>query len=429
MNYQARRRTLASKLPTNALAIIPAATEKVRNGDSHYRFRQASEFYYLTGFNEPDATLIISSRGESILFNRPRNLIEERWVGPRLGQEGAVAILAVDDAFSNDERESRLPELFLDHHAIYYPMGCDASVEAMIHKAWRVAKGKARRAQAVPQVFADLTPVLGEMRLIKDEAEIQCMREAAKLSIAAHEQLMRLSKDAQYEYELEAEFIYLLGRSGCREMAYDAIVAGGPRACTLHYTANNQALTPGELLLVDAGAEVQHYAADITRTYPINGTFSQEQRLIYELVWRAQKKGMASVRPGAAWDGIQKAVVQELTTGLVELGLLRGTVDDLIAVGAYQPFYMHNASHWLGLDVHDAGAYIQDGVPRVLKPGMTLTMEPGLYIASDCELVDEKWRGIGVRIEDDLLVTEDGYENLTKALVVSPDDVEELVRG
>ncbi len=429
MNYQARRHALAKRLPSNSLAIIPAATEKLRNGDSHYRFRQASDFYYLSGFNEPEATLVITSDGESMLFNRPKNPVEERWVGARLGQEAALTTLGIDAAFSNEELYTRLPELVLDKHGIYYPMGCDEALEACLHEAWRIAKGKARRVQSPPEVFANLTPILGEMRLIKEDAEIQCMKEAAKVSIAAHERLMRVCKDAQHEYELEAEFIYFLGRSGCRDMAYDAIVAGGARACTLHYTANNQALTPGELLLVDAGAEVRHYAADVTRTYPINGTFSTEQRLIYELVWRAQKKGMDCVQPDVPWDGIQKAVVHELTTGLVELGLLSGAVDDLIAEGAYQFFYMHTASHWLGLDVHDAGAYMQSGAPRLLKPGMTLTVEPGIYIASDCELVDEKWRGIGVRIEDDLLVTETGHENLTEALVVSPDDVEGLVRG
>ena len=278
-------------------------------------------------------------------------------------------------------------------------------------------------------VFSDLTPVLGELRLIKDASEIQAMREAARISVAAHERVMQAAPNAQYEYELEAEFIYALGQAGCREMAYDAIVAGGSRACTLHYTMNNQALQAGELLLIDAGAEVNGYASDITRTYPINGVFSTEQRLIYELVLRAQAAGIACVKPNAPWASIQTAVVETLTAGLVELGLLHGDIDTLIADKAYALFYMHSAGHWLGLDVHDVGSYQVEGVSRLLQPGMALTVEPGLYIAADCEQVDKKWRGIGIRIEDDILVTRTGHENLTEALIKKPDDLERFVRG
>ena len=325
--------------------------------------------------------------------------------------------------------ETRLPELLLDKQAVYYPMGRDVKQEMILREAWDVAKGKARRVQMTPEIFADITPMLGELRLIKDVEEIQLMREAARISIAAHEQVMRAARKAKNEYELEAEFVYALGQAGCRDMAYDAIVAGGARACTLHYTANNQALKSGELLLVDAGAEVGNYAADITRTYPVNGEFSTEQRLIYDLVWCAQKAGIACVKPNAPWNSIQATVVNELTHGLVELGLLQGDIETLISEGAYKTFYMHTAGHWLGLDVHDVGLYQQNGTSRLLQPGMALTVEPGIYIAKDCEAVDGKWRGIGIRIEDDLLVTRDGHESLTGALAVSPDDLEGLVRG
>jgi Xaa-Pro aminopeptidase len=429
MDYQARRHALARLLPTHAIAIIPAASEVIRNGDSHYRFRQASDFYYLTGFNEPDAVLLITSgeQSESILFNRPNDLVAERWMGPRLGLDDAVKMLLVDSAFSIDALTTHLPELLLDKHAVYYPMGCPAGYDVILREAWATAKGKAHRLQTMPDMFADITPILGELRLIKDASEIQCMREAARISVVAHARVMRAAQTADYEYALEAEFIYALGQAGCRDMAYDAIVAGGARACTLHYTANNQKLNRGELLLIDAGAEVGHYAADITRTYPINGRFNTEQRLIYELVLRAQKAGMACVKPGAPWDGIQEAVVRELTSGLVSYGLLKGEIDTLIAEGAYKVFYMHSAGHWLGLDVHDAGVYQQNGASRLLQPGMALTVEPGLYISEDCEQVDEKWRGIGVRIEDDLLVTADGYEQLTEALLVDPDDLEHFL--
>ncbi|MDX2346164.1 MAG: aminopeptidase P N-terminal domain-containing protein [Legionella sp.] len=431
MDYQARRHALAKKLSPNSIAIIPAASESLRNGDSHYRFRQASDFYYLTGFNEPDAILLITSgdKSESILFNLPNDAVAERWLGPRLGQNAAVKTLLVDAAFSIDAFKTRLPEFLLNKHAVYYPTGRDAKYNFLLQDAWRTANSKASRVQTTPEIFADITPVLGELRLIKDDLEIKHMREAAQVSIAAHEQVMRAASTATYEYELEAEFIYALGKAGCRDMAYDAIVAGGARACTLHYTDNNQKLKSGELLLIDAGAEVGHYAADITRTYPINGKFSTEQRLIYELVWEAQKAGMACVKPNAAWDSIQAAVVHTLTSGLVALGLLQGDVETLISEHAYKAFYMHSAGHWLGLDVHDAGVYQQNGESRLLQPGMALTVEPGLYIAEDCEMVDDKWRGIGVRIEDDLLVTADGYEQLTKALLVSPDDLEHFLRN
>ncbi|MDF1645621.1 MAG: aminopeptidase P N-terminal domain-containing protein [Legionellaceae bacterium] len=431
MDYQTRRRALAKRLPANSLAIIPAASEKLRNGDSHYRFRQASDFYYLTGFDEPDAILLITSgeQSESILFNRPNHALEERWTGARLGQAAAPTTLQVDAAFSNAELEKRLPELLLDRHAIYYPMSQDIKHEAILREAWCTVKGKASRLHITPEIFADITPILGELRLIKDKDEILWMREAARISIAAHERVMQTASKAENEYELEAEFVYVLGKSGCRDMAYDAIVAGGSRACTLHYTANNQTLQSGDLLLVDAGAEVGHYAADITRTYPINGRFSPEQRLIYELVWRAQKAGMACVKPDSPWNSIQAAVVGELTSGLVELGLLQGDVSTLIEERAYKAFYMHTAGHWLGLDVHDVGNYQENGASRLLQPGMTLTVEPGLYIAEDCEMVDEKWRGIGVRIEDDLLVTRTGHDNLTEALAVSPGDLEDIVGG
>ncbi|MDF1677763.1 MAG: aminopeptidase P N-terminal domain-containing protein [Legionellaceae bacterium] len=431
IDYQARRRALAARLPVDTLAVIPSASEILRNGDSHYRFRQSSDFYYLTGFNEPDATLIITAgaNSENILFCRPNNPDEEQWVGPRLGLDAALKALSVDATFRSDELETRLPTLLLDKRAVYFPMGNSEVFDATLRAAWHRAKACARRAQVVPEMFGDITPILGELRLIKDTDEIACMREAARISIAAHERVMQTVSTAKSERELEAEFVYALGKAGCRDMAYDAIVAGGARACTLHYTANDAVLTPGELLLIDAGAEFGNYASDITRTYPINGQFSTEQRLIYELVWQAQREGMACVKPKASWDSIQTTVVDVLTRGLVDLGLLHGDVSTLIAKGAYKTFYMHNASHWLGLDVHDAGAYMQDGAFRLLEPGMVLTVEPGLYIPKDCDVVDEKWRGIGVRIEDDILVTPEGHDNLTKALRVSPDSLEDFVCG
>jgi Xaa-Pro aminopeptidase len=429
--YQARRRELANRLPVDSIAVIPAASEALRNGDSHYRFRQDSDFYYLTGFNEPDALLLVcaGAKGESILFNRPRSPIEEQWTGVRLGQDGACKSLGMDVAYSMLDLDARLPELLVNRQAIYYAIGQYPLWAKRILAAWQVVKKQGRRGLAAPEAFCDLAPIMGEMRLFKSSTEIELMQRAATISVAAHQRAMRACREATYEYQLEAEILYEFTRQGCRSVAYDSIVAGGSNACILHYTENNQPLRQGDLVLIDAGGEFEYYAADITRTYPINGRFSQEQRLIYELVLRAQKAGIALVRPGCIWDEIQRTIVQILTVGLVELGLLRGSVDELVEREAYKPFYMHQSGHWLGLDVHDCGRYKLQGKWRPLEPGMVLTVEPGLYIPSNLESVDPCWWGIGVRIEDDIHVTVDGHKNLSGDLVVDVDDLEALICG
>lgn len=426
--YQARRRELASRLPVDSIAVIPAASEVLRNGDSHYRFRQDSDFYYLTGFNEPDALLLISA-GTSILFNRPRNPAEEQWTGMRLGQDGACKALGVDAAYSIAELKARLPELLMDKQAIYYAIGQRPVWAKQILDAWQVVKKQGRRGVSAPEAFCDLAPILGELRLFKSQAEIDLMQRAAHISVAAHQRAMRACSEASHEYQLEAEILYEFSRQGCRSVAYDSIVAGGSNACILHYTENNKPLQSGDLVLIDAGGEFENYAADITRTFPINGRFSPEQRLIYELVLRAQKAGIAHVKLGCLWDEIQRTIVEILTAGLVELGLLRGSIDELLEREAYKAFYMHQSGHWLGLDVHDCGRYKLDGKWRQLEPGMVLTVEPGLYIPSDFDGVDRRWRGIGVRIEDDIHVTPDGYKNLSGDLAVEVDDLEALIRG
>ncbi len=429
--YQARRRELATRLPANSIAIIPAASEILRNGDTHYRFRQDSDFYYLTGFNEPDALLLVVAgpQMQSILFNRPRNPIEEQWTGMRLGQEDACKALGVDFAYSLLDLEKRLPELLTDKQAIYYAIGRNPLWAKRILDAWKVVKRQGRRGIAAPAAFFDFATIISEMRLFKSEAEIELMQRAAHISTKAHQRAMQMSRKAQYEHQLEAELLHEFTREGCRSVAYDSIVAGGRSACILHYTENNRPLQQGDLVLIDAGGEFENYAADITRTFPVNGHFSPEQRLIYELVLRAQKAGIACVRPGCAWDEIQRSMVSVLTTGLVELGLLHGSVDELIEREAYKPFYMHQSGHWLGLDVHDCGEYKLQGKWRALEAGMVLTVEPGLYISADMDGIDPRWRGIGVRIEDDIHVTQDGHKNLTQDLAVEVDDIEALIRG
>ncbi|EHL31951.1 Xaa-Pro aminopeptidase [Legionella drancourtii] len=429
--YQARRKNLAQQLPAGSVAIIAATHEALRNGDAYYRFRQDSNFYYLTGFNEPDALLVLiaGSDAQSILFNRPRNPGEEQWTGKRLGQEGALNELGMHAAFPVSSIAEELPKLLLGKAAIYYAVARNPELEKIIMKALVAIKGQVRRGIKAPDCLCDLEPLLGEMRLIKSDAELDLMRQAARISVDAHLRAMRQCKHLQHEYELEAELTYEFSRQGCRSVAYDPIVGGGENACVLHYTENNQPLGQGELVLIDAGGEYENYAADITRVFPVSGTFSAEQKSIYELVLKSQKAGIALIKPGLPWNAVQQAIVRILTAGLCELGILRGDVDELITNEAYKPFYMHNSGHWLGLDVHDSGLYKINGEWRSLEPGMVLTVEPGLYISANMPGVDPRWWGIGVRIEDDVAVTANGHEVLTAALPVDVSAIEALMRG
>lgn len=429
--YQQRRLNLALKLSPDSVAIIPAAQEKLRNGDAHYRFRQDSDFYYLTGYHEPDAVLLITSGKESrsYLFNLPRDPLQEQWTGKRLGQEGAKERLGVDEAYDLNKIETMLCEFLENKKAVYYFAGRYPHWERKILKAWQRVKNNIRRGINAPESFCDLAPMVGEMRLFKSDQEMVLMRKAAEISVAAHRRAMQTCKKARFEYELEAELMYEFMRGGCRSVAYDSIVAGGRNACVLHYTENNQALKPGDLVLIDAGGEFENYAADITRTFPLNGKFSAEQRTIYELVLEAQTAGKDCIRPGCGWFDIQEAILQVLTSGLVDLGILQGDVNTLIETQAYKPFYMHNSGHWLGIDVHDCGQYKVNQIWRPLEESMVLTVEPGLYISEDIKGVDPRWHGIGVRIEDDIHVTELGYENLTAALPTKIEEIEALIRG
>lgn len=429
--YQDRRQKLALQLPANSVALIPAASEALRNGDAHYRFRQDSNFYYLTGFDEPDALLVLTSGKDcqSTLFNRPRNPAEEQWTGTRLGQAGALSELGMHAAHPNNNLAEELPKLLSGKTALYYALGRNPQFEKNLMHALNTLKAQVRRGLKAPDLLGDLEPILGELRLFKSEAEIDLMRKAATISVGAHQRAMLRCRHIENEYQLEAELIYEFSRQGCRSVAYDPIVGSGENACILHYTKNNAPLRAGDLVLIDAGGEYENYAADITRTFPVSGTFSPEQKSIYELVLKAQKAGIAAIKPGLAWNGVQQIMVEILTTGLCELGILQGTVEELIANEAYKPFYMHNSGHWLGLDVHDSGQYKINNEWRPLEAGMVLTVEPGLYISANLPNVDKKWLGIGVRIEDDVLVTRNGHEVLTGALPVDVDAIEALMRA
>ncbi|MGV3740210.1 MAG: Xaa-Pro aminopeptidase [Gammaproteobacteria bacterium] len=430
-DYGARRQALAQQLPPYAVAVIPAAKELLRNGDADYRFRQNSDFYYLTGFQEPDAVLLVCSTPtvQSILFTRPRNPNEEQWQGKRLGPEAACTSLGVDQAYSIEELEIQLPKLLVDKQVLVYAIGQEWTWDKRLLTAFTQSKQHLRAGRMALESLMDLSPIMGELRLVKTAEEIECMREAANITVAAHQRAMQACKQAKYEYELEAELVYEFTRRGCRAPAYDSIVAAGNHACTLHYTANDGVLQSGDLVLIDAGAEFQCYAADVTRTFPLSGQYSAEQRAIYELVLAAQQAGIAAIKPGLAWNEIQKIIVEILTQGLVDLKILKGQMANLIETQAYRPFYMHNSGHWLGLDVHDCGRYRVAGAWRPLEAGMTLTVEPGIYISHGMENVDPRWWGIGVRIEDDILVTRQGHDNLTGALQTTPADIEALLRG
>lgn len=429
--YVNRRKRLAKLLPKNSIAIIPAASEVIRNGDVHYRFRQDSDFFYLTGFDEPDSLLVLLSapNEQSILFCKNKNPQEELWSGSRLGPEVACETLAINHAYSLDELNIKLPALLFDIENIYFPIKRYPFWDKKIMGMWSELKTHLRRGELIPNTFADITAILGEMRLFKSDFELDCLRRAISISATAHEYILSQCLNATYEYELEAFFRFELLRSGIQEVAYEPIIASGKNACTLHYIANNEPIAKDELILIDAGGAYQHYCADITRTFPANGEFSPEQRALYELVLSAQTAAIQLIKPGVSWDSMQQAIVRILTQGLVSLGILKGSVDSLIEQESYKAFYMHQSGHWLGLDVHDAGKYRIDQAYRHLEAGMVLTVEPGLYIAPDSPNVDPRFRGIGIRIEDDILVTEHGHENLSKQLPTDIETIEALIRG
>lgn len=425
--YQKRRLNIQKILDEKSIAIIPAGKEVSRNGDAHYRFRQNSDFYYLTGYNEPNGYLILT-HNESILFNRPNNPLEEIWMGKRLGQDGAVEHLGVDKAYDVNNFESELEKLLANTDTIYMSLSHHPELLKKTTNVLLKLNQLIRKGIKSPTNLKDLDPIISELRLIKTPYEIELMRTACNIAVNAHKRAMRQVTHLENEYQLEAELLYEFHRHGCRYVAYEPIVGSGQNACTLHYGENNQPLKKGDLVLIDAGGEYHNYAADITRTFPISGYFSPEQKIIYELVLKAQKAAIDCVAPGRLWSEMQETIVSILTEGLIELGILKGSMEDLIEQEAYKSFYMHNSGHWLGLDVHDVGTYKVNNDWRPLKPGMVLTVEPGLYISPEAD-VDEKWRGIGVRIEDDVLVTHDGFDNLTSELPVEINEIEALIRG
>jgi len=425
--YQQRRQDLINHMEPNSIAILASANPLLRNGDSEYRFRQSSDLHYLTGFDEAHAVLVLipgREKGECLLFCQEKDPLKELWNGRLLGPDAAILQLGVDDAFPITDIDDILPGLIEGCERVYYAMGKDEQFDHRVMEWVKVVRLKVRSGVHSPGEFMVLDHLLHEMRLIKSKAELDLMRESGQIAVRAHKRAMQVSKPGLFEYQVEAEFMHEFFRSGCRAPAYTSIVAGGANACILHYNENNMVLNNGDLLLIDAGCEYEYYASDITRTFPVNGRFSPEQKAIYELVLKAQLAAIEQVKPGNHWNDPHDTTVKVLTAGLVELGLLQGEVDKLIESGAYRDFYMHRAGHWLGMDVHDCGNYKIDGKWRQLEPGMVLTVEPGLYVAVNNEKVEPRWRGIGVRIEDDVAVTRSGYEVLTSGLPKTVAEIE-----
>lgn len=428
-NHRARYLELLAQ--EGAAALIPTGSLKTRNHDCEYRFRPESDFWWLTGFAEPEAYLVLtpgSKHGDSHLFLQEKDREKETWTGIRLGSEAAPSALGVDHAYDVSQMWQKLPELLAGQRRIVYRYGLDEARDRRVHQLESDLVSRARSGLAAPAEWVAPWPNLHELRLKKSEDELAAMRRAADITAEAHVAAMGETAPGKNEAEIEALVDYCFRRRGSTGAAYNSIVAGGANACVLHYIENNQALSDGELLLIDAGAEWQYYAADVTRTFPIGGQFNAEQRALYELVLAAQKASIDAVRPGRTFIEAHDVSVRVLTEGMIDLGLLSGGVEEAIESGSYRQFYMHKTGHWLGLDVHDCGAYHLEGEWRALEPGMVTTIEPGLYVAPDDESVDARWRGIGVRIEDDILVTENGNENLTSAVPKEIDEVEAACR-
>ena len=409
-----------------AILILPAAPERVRSRDTHYPYRQDSDLLYLAGFPEPEAVLVLvpgRKHGESLLFCRERSPEREAWDGPRVGPEGAVDAFDMDDAYPIDDIDEILPGLLEGRTRVYYHFGRDTDFDLKLIGWLNRVRAQARRGAQSPHEFLELGHLLDEMRLFKTRDELKLMRKAAEVSVLAHQAAKRAARPGVHEYELQAE-IERVFRAHDGYPAYGTIVGAGANACVLHYVANAAQAKDGDLVLIDAGAEIRGYAADITRTFPVNGRFSKEQRTLHDLVGQAHAAAFAQAHPGVPYAAGHDAAVETLTEGLLSLGLLKGKLAKNIADGSYKRFYLHKTGHWIGLDVHDVGDYRIDGESRLLEPGMVFTIEPGLYIAPDDTSVAAKWRGIGIRTEDDLVITEGGHEVLTEGLARTADEIE-----
>lgn len=430
-DFKQRRDHLAQKMGANSVAIIATRAEMYRNRDADYKYRADSSFYYLTGFAEPEAVAVLETfaEGETYrysLFCRERNREMEIWNGYRAGVEGAVEIYGADEAFAIDLLDQEIIAKLLNKDRLYFRIGHQAEFDARVSQWIQKADAQQRRGSTSPAEVIQLDRLVDEMRLKKSAQEIELMQIASNISADAHTCAMQSVKPEMMEYALEAELNYIFGKNGCVP-AYNSIVGGGENACILHYVENNKPLKDGDLVLIDAACEYEFYASDITRTFPVNGKFSPEQKALYNIVLDAQLAAIDATRIGNHYKYPHEVAVKILTQGLVDLGLLSGNVDELVESEAFRQFFMHGTGHWLGMDVHDVGAYKHGEDWRAYEAGMVVTVEPGLYVAPDDETVDAKWRGIGIRIEDDIVVTENGPLVLTKNVVKTVEEIEQLM--
>jgi len=420
------------RIGPESVAILASAPETPRSNDTFYRYRQDSDFFYLTGFAEPEAIAVLSPSRENgrhkfTLFVRPRDPERAIWDGPRAGVEGAVEEFGADEAFPIDEFPTRVEELLTNAKSLYYKLGAQPQIDQIVLPHLTALRSQWRKNMTVPQSIIEPSTVLYDMRLVKDELELEIMQRAADISAEAHRQAMEKVRPGMQEFELEAVIEYVFRKNGALAPAYTTIVGGGPNAVVLHYINNDAVLRDGDLVLVDAGSEYQGYASDITRTFPINGRFTDPQRDIYELVLKAQTSTVDRVKPGISMDELNQHATEVLTEGMVELGLLSGDPKELIETEKHKRFYPHKIGHYIGLDVHDVGSYHNGDRPRPLEPGMVVTIEPGVYVPADADDVPEKYRGIGVRIEDDVLVTQNGAHVLTSKVPKRIDEIEALM--
>jgi len=429
ISHFAARRTRLAQAMGGGVAVVPTAPERLRNRDTHFPYRFDSHFYYLTGFAEPEAVLVLvgGSAPRSLLFCREKNEEREIWDGFRHGPQAAQERFGFDEAHPIGALDAKLAALLEDQPALLYPVGADPEWDARAMRWLNAVRARSRAGIAAPERVQDVRALVDDMRLVKDAQELALMRRAGRIAAAAHRRAMQATRPGRSEYEIEAELLYEFRRNGAQFPAYTPIVAGGANACVLHYVSHDAPLRAGDLLLIDAGCELDGYASDITRTFPVNGRFAGGQRAVYDLVLAAQAAAMEKVRPGNAWNEPHDAAVRVLAQGMLDLRLLGGTLDEVLEKETYKRFYMHRTGHWLGLDVHDAGEYKRSGAWRALQPGMTLTVEPGLYIRA-ADDVPEALRNIGIRIEDDVAVTEGGCEVITAEAPKSAADIEALMR-
>lgn len=421
-SFSRRRNALLAHIG-DGIAIIPTAPEVVRNRDAHYPYRFDSYFYYLTGFTEPESVLVLAG-GKSILFCRDKDMEREIWDGFRHGPEAAREIFGMDEAHSISKLDELMPQWLANRKSIWFALGADANWDTRVTGWLKQTRNQARAGVSAPGEIVDMRMALDEMRLIKSADELVTMRRAAEISAEAHRRAMRAAHRCANEYEIEAELLHEFRRHGAQAPAYTPIVAGGANACVLHYVGNDAPLRDGDLLLIDAGCELDGYASDITRTFPVNGKFTAPQKDLYDLVLAAQAAAIAAVRPGQHWNAPHEAALDVLARGFVDFGLCQGTPQAVLESGDYRRFYMHRTGHWLGLDVHDAGEYKRDGAWRALEPGMALTVEPGCYVRPAADVPEHFWN-IGIRIEDDAVVTADGCEIITAAAPKSAREIEE----